>query len=103
MIPETTMTFVPPRVGICSLLCERAEQSQFMMSVDATTTWNSKHMIDDDDSDDNHDDDASQEDDDDAVVRDVLAEMDDPFSANIDLDEFMVSYNMWTSKKRRKN
>jgi hypothetical protein len=62
-----------------------------MMSVGATTAWSSKHMIDDDDSGDDSDDKASQEDDDDAAVQEFLADMDDPFSADIDLDEFMVS------------
>jgi hypothetical protein len=62
-----------------------------MMSVGATTAWNFKHMIDDDDSGNDSDDEASQEDDDDAAVREFLADMDDPFSADIDLDKFMVS------------
>jgi hypothetical protein len=101
LIPDATMTFVAPRLGtevsplydpdrLCSLLCERAQESHFMMSVGSTNAWTSQHMINDN-SDDNRDDDASQEDADDAAVRDLLATMDEPLGADIDLDEYMVS------------
>jgi hypothetical protein len=66
LIPDATMTFVAPaRLGtevsplydpdrLCLLLCERAQESHFMMSVGSTNAWTSQHMIDDDSDDDSN-------------------------------------------------
>jgi hypothetical protein len=48
--PTSTVSPIYDQDRLCSLLCERAQDSQFMISVGSTNTWIPAHMIDDDES-----------------------------------------------------
>jgi hypothetical protein len=109
LIPEATISsakirhrnevspIYDPR-SLTSLLCERAEDSHFMMSIGSTTAWTQPHLIPcDSDTDDSISDDESSTDsikdtDQDVdALRDYLAGMDAPLQGDIDLDAFMIS------------
>jgi hypothetical protein len=91
-IPTSLVLPIYDQAELCSLLCERAQDSQFMMSVGSTNAWTPSHMIDDDESTDG---DVSKEPLEDDTASDELlahlADMDGPLHAEIDLDDFMVS------------
>jgi hypothetical protein len=114
LIPDATVSSVTSRrhnevsplydpESLTSLLCKRAEDSHFMMSIGSTTAWTQPHLIpcDDSDTDDSLDDtldddefsdELETETDGDAeALRTYLAGMDAPLQGDIDLDAFMVS------------
>ncbi len=111
MIPEATISSGTGRYqnevspiydpdSLTSLLCERAEDSQFMMSIGSTNALSQPHLIP---RDDDYDDDDSSNDDESSqgshadyagdveAVRDYLAGMDEPLQGEVNLDEFMIS------------
>jgi hypothetical protein len=111
MIPEATISLAtswyrnevspiydPDR--LTSPLCERAEVSQFMMSIGSTTASNQPHLISRDNYDNgdgsNDNKSSSQGSSEDSAgdveaVRDYLSGMEEPLQGEVDLDEFMVS------------
>jgi hypothetical protein len=111
MIPDATISSTTSRhrnevspiydpESLTSLLCERAEDSHFMMSIGSTTAWTQPHLIpcDDSNTDDSLDDDQEssedsikETDEDLEALREYLAGMDAPLQGDIDLDAFMVS------------
>jgi hypothetical protein len=84
---------------LTSLLCERVEDSQFMMSTKSTTASTQPHLIPRDkydDCDESNDDESSQGSSEDhagdvEAVRDYLSGVEEPLQGEVDLDEFMVS------------
>jgi hypothetical protein len=85
--------------SLFTLLCKRAEDSHFMMSIGSTTAWTQPHLIpcDVSNTDDSLGDDESsvhstKETDQDAdALRDYLAGMDVPLQGDINLNAFMIS------------
>jgi hypothetical protein len=90
--PTSTVSPIYDQDHLCSLLSERAQDSQFMMSIGSTNAWTSQHMIDDDES--NYDSDEGNRPEGDNAEDELishLTDMDDPFQTEIDFDDFMVS------------
>ena len=90
--PTSTVSPIYDQDHLCSLLSERAQDSQFMMSIGSTNAWTSQHMIDDDESNNDSDEENDSVDDtaDDELIS-HLTDMDEPFQTEIDFDDFMVS------------